>query len=82
MRLPPPSKEIIDLEGVLLLMQKARESCLTVFANDGSFQLRRVRHLKSEDLIPPAKIPKIKTRNLELVYFEVTLLPEGWFILS
>lgn len=46
------------------------------------FSYVELGHLKSEDLIPPAKIPKIKTRNLELVYFEVTLLPEGWFILS
>lgn len=41
------------------------------------FSYVELGHLKSEDLIP-----EIKTRNLELVYFEVTLLPEGWFILS
>ena len=38
--------------------------------------------LKTNDLIPPAKIPEVKTRALELVYFEVTQLPVGWFILS
>lgn len=68
-KIPPTLKNSVNLNGMLILTWKVQTSYNSIF-KWCICSARLFGHLKSNDLIPPAKIPEVKTRHLELVYLK------------
>lgn len=71
-----PPKRGIDLEGVLLVMQRSGKA--VTFAMMDVHKLNGVGAPKVKT-ISAAKILRLR-QDAQAYCFEVTLLPEGWFI--